>query len=44
MTFESEELFIVDIYIWLPPPSYVVFLTTLVMTSPLWSVVGPNFL
>ena len=30
MTFESEGLFIVAIYIWLPPASYVVFLTTLV--------------
>ena len=30
MTFESEGLYIVAIYIWLPPASYVVFLTTLV--------------
>ena len=30
MTFESEGLLIVAIYIWLPPASYVVFLTTLV--------------
>ena len=30
MTFESEELNIVAIYIWLLPASYVVFLTTLV--------------
>ena len=30
MTFESEGLFIAAIYIWLPPASYVVFLTTLV--------------
>ena len=29
MTFESEGLPIVAIYIWLPPASYVVFLTTL---------------
>ena len=29
MTFESEGLLIVAIYIWLPPGSYVVFLTTL---------------
>ena len=28
MTFESEGLYIVAIYIWLPPASYVVFLTT----------------
>ena len=28
--FESEGLLIVAIYIWLPPASYVVFLTTLV--------------
>ena len=33
MTFESEGLLIVAIYIWLPPPSYFVFLTTLVPTS-----------
>ena len=31
MTFESKEFFIVAIYIWLPPASYVVFLTTLVI-------------
>ena len=31
MTFESEGLLIVAIYIWLPPASYVVFLTTLVV-------------
>ena len=30
MTFESQGLYIVAIYIWLPPASYVVFLTTLV--------------
>ena len=30
MTFESEGLLIVAIYIWLPPASYIVFLTTLV--------------
>ena len=30
MTFESEGLLLVAIYIWLPPASYVVFLTTLV--------------
>ena len=30
ITFESEGLYIVAIYIWLPPASYVVFLTTLV--------------
>ena len=30
MTFNSERLLIVAIYIWLPPASYVVFLTTLV--------------
>ena len=30
MTFESEGLYIVAIYIWLLPASYVVFLTTLV--------------
>ena len=30
MTFESEGLLFVAIYIWLPPASYVVFLTTLV--------------
>ena len=30
MTFESEGLLIVVIYIWLPLASYVVFLTTLV--------------
>ena len=29
MTFESEGLLIVAIYIWLQPASYVVFLTTL---------------
>ena len=33
MTFESEGLLIVAIYIWLPPASYVVFLTTLVAIS-----------
>ena len=32
MTFESVGLLIVAIYIWLPPASYVVFLTTLVLT------------
>ena len=32
MTFESEGLLIVAIYIWLSPGSYVVFLTTLVLT------------
>ena len=42
MTFESEGLLIVAIYIWLPPASYVVFsvlssLTTLVM-PPAWEV------
>ena len=31
MTFESEGFLIVAIYIWLPPASYVVFLTTLVI-------------
>ena len=31
MTFESEGLIIVSIYIWLPPARYVVFLTTPVM-------------
>ena len=31
MNFESEGLLIVAIYIWLPPASYVVFLTTLVV-------------
>ena len=31
MTFESAGLLIVAIYIWLPPASYVVFLTTLVI-------------
>ena len=30
MTFESERLFSVAFYIWLPPVSYVVLLTTLV--------------
>ena len=30
MIFESEGLLIVAFYIWLPPTSYVVFLTTLV--------------
>ena len=30
MTFDSDGLRIVAIYIWLPPASYVVFLTTLV--------------
>ena len=30
ITFETEGLLIVAIYIWLPPASYVVFLTTLV--------------
>ena len=36
MTFESEVLLIVAFYTWLPPASYVVFLTTLLinMTSP----------
>ena len=33
MTFESAGLLIVAIYIWLPPASYVVFLTTLVSGS-----------
>ena len=31
MTFESQGLYIIAIYIWLPPASYVVFLTTLVI-------------
>ena len=31
MTFESEGLLIIAIFIWLPPASYVVFLTTLVL-------------
>ena len=31
MTFESEGLLIVAIYMWLPSASYVVFLTTLVI-------------
>ena len=31
MTFESEGLLIVAIYIWLLPASYVAFLTTLVV-------------
>ena len=31
MTFESEGLLIFANYIWLPPASYVVFLTTLVL-------------
>ena len=35
MTFESEGLLIVAIYIWLPPASYVVFLTTLVIVPRL---------
>ena len=30
MTFESEGLLMVAFYIWLPPASYVVYLTTLV--------------
>ena len=34
MTFESKGLLIVAIYIWLPPASYVVFLTTLVISFP----------
>ena len=33
MTFELEVLYIVAIYVWLPPASYVVFLTTLVKFS-----------
>ena len=41
-TFESEGLLIVAIYIWLPPASYVVFLTTLVrihnITAPIYYV------
>ena len=37
MTFESEGLYIVAIYIWLPPASYVVFLTTLVLRIMLFS-------
>ena len=36
MTFESEGLIIVAIYIRLPPASYVVFLTTLVPYVLLW--------
>ena len=32
-TFESVGLLIVAIYIWLPPASYVVFLTTLVLIT-----------
>ena len=35
MTFETEGLLIVAIYIYLPPASYVVFLTTLVKKNPL---------
>ena len=31
MTFEPEGLLNIAIYIWLPPASYVVFLTTLVL-------------
>ena len=33
MTFESEGLYIVAIYIWLPPASYVVFPTILVLNT-----------
>ena len=40
MTFESEGLLIVAIYIWLPPVSYVVFLTTLIKNFKL----GDSFL
>ena len=36
MTFESAGLLIVAIYIWLPPASYVVFLTTLVISTLLF--------
>ena len=41
MTFESEGLIIVAIYIWLPPASYVVFLTILVIVSELPGI--PSF-
>ena len=52
MTFESERLRFVAIYIWLPPESYVVFLKTLVsikdMIKVIWSLTfvflkGPKF-
>ena len=45
MTFESEGLLIVAIYIWLVPASYVVFLTTLVSNfkEALASSVDKNF-
>ena len=36
-TFESVGLLIVAIYIWLPPASYVVFLTTLVGLCYHWN-------
>ena len=36
MTFESEELNIVAIYIWLLPASYVVFLKTLVISYSMY--------
>ena len=42
MTFESQGLYIVAIYIWLPPASYVVFLTTLVVAvMHLENLLGP---
>ena len=44
MTFESEGLLIVAIYIWLPPASYVVFLTTLVGLWISRSLCGFNLL
>ena len=40
MTFESEGLLIVGIYIWLPPASYDVFPTTLVVLSVTLSLCG----
>ena len=38
MTFESQGLYIVAIYIWLPPASYVVFLTTLVRLDFVYNI------
>ena len=46
MTFESEGLLSVAIYIWLPPASYDVFLTTLVLTTSymyMWTYIKVTF-
>ena len=43
MTFELDVLIIVAIYIWLPPASYVFFLTTLVEFALIFPAVKTVF-